>query len=680
MMNRIERSKESFKKNAEKLLVSQGVDPQTVDLESEFDDHMKAGENLDVFRDKMTENGVVKPEIDPERIRQDQMESDLLAENELRRRLAEVKLPKKITVFYSDIYEIVEKMKMDLTHLAFIKGIAGIGKCLSPETGIYTPTGIKRIDEIKIGEYVLGFNEDTKEIEPTKVIQTQTVKATNLITIKILGRAIKCSEEHRFYTRRGWTSAKDLNTKDIVYVYGRAEPDIRGMGVYSWDNRRGRFGYDCSLQAETSSGQKRDVCSFEGTNRHNEHGQRIDILDKGKIQPQICKDNAPYEEYKNLSSADICGESKGDGKSAFFDRKDTSLYESEDKTITCDEKFLYAKEWNKSQRGEIETLHGRGHKILLGIEKAELIPTPILEISRESQKNVTLFDIATTFSNFLADGILTHNSYHLKIALAKQGLKVVVAKKVSEPYIYRLLFENNHEDVVIWVQDAARFFRQQEMIEFLKGVTETDPADRIATNYTYSKDNADLPKHFLWEGKLLFDYNNMVNLKFLDDYNALISRGEFVELVFSRDEMSQIMRSVAKTKEERAVTEFLIKNHMFVNNNFFNLRTQQKAFMDYKYAVRKKLDWRKYLMKKLRTNRTQIQSLLYQKMGDGPIDKVELIKWLVRSGNAGSERTASRHIDEWLRMEEIYNISGTNYNPLLSLRSKDQIDGENYIG
>lgn len=399
MDHKIERSKAAFFRRATEFLGENGIDPQTVDLESEFDDHMLASENMQTFQNKMVETGMVKPKMNIAQIEEDQKISDLLAEKTLQKQLAGVKLPNKIRDFYQDIYEMTEKMKMELAHLGFVKGIAGIGK-----------------------------------------------------------------------------------------------------------------------------------------------------------------------------------------------------------------------------------------------------------------------------------------THHIKIAAAKQGFKVVIAKKVSEPYLYRLLFENNDPNVLIWIQDAARFFRQQEMIEFLKGVTETDPADRIATNYTYSKDNDDLPKSFIWRGKLLFDYNNMVNLKFLDDYNALISRGEFLELVFSRDEMAKIMRSVAKTKTEKQVTEFLIGNHKFVNNNHFNLRLQQQMFLEYEYATRKKLDWKKYLMRKLGKNKTPIQSMLYQCMGDHAISRTDLIQWLVRSNNAGSERTAARKIDEWLRMEEIYNISGTSYNPVLSLRSKEQFENEGYIG
>lgn len=397
-MNKIEITKNAFLKNASHFLEEQLIDPQTIDILSEFDDKMLAGENLEVFKAKMIGQGIAKPIINQARLDEDDRIGDELAESRLMERLKQIKQSRKMTDFYSGIHEIVEKMYMDLTHLAFIKGVAGIGK-----------------------------------------------------------------------------------------------------------------------------------------------------------------------------------------------------------------------------------------------------------------------------------------TYQIKLALAKHGLKFIVAKKVSEPYLYRLLYENNELGMVIWIQDAARFFRQQEMIEFLKGVAETDPADRIATNYTYSKDNANLPKKFLWKGKLLFDYNNMVNLKFLDDYNALISRGEFLELVFSREEMASIMQDVAKTKEEKQVTEFLIANHKFINNNFFNLRTQQKAFTDYEYAMRKNLDWKKFLLKKFEANRTPIQSLLYQKMGDEPTTKVELIKWLVHSGNSGSARTATRKIEEWLMMEEIYNVSGTNYNPLLSLRSKEQLEND-YIG
>jgi hypothetical protein len=262
-------------------------------------------------------------------------------------------------------------------------------------------------------------------------------------------------------------------------------------------------------------------------------------------------------------------------------------------------------------------------------------------------------------------------SYHIKLALKRYYQdNFFLANKVSEAYLYRILCEQNGRP--IWLRDCLNLFRGQMTLEMLKSASETDSCDRIVTNFNYSRDAKDLPQKFLFNGQIIFDFNQMVNLKFADDFDALISRGEYAELVFSFEEMCQIMKLVCSEKWQRNVTEWLIRNIGHIGPQC-NLRTQQLAFRNYHYAVNKGLNWKKYLKSELQKNMSPTRSFLYQFMGKNPIKITDLKKTLIRNGVVQTSRTAERRIRNWLELEELYRISGEERNCLVALYPKKSV-------
>jgi len=66
----------------------------------------------------------------------------------------------------------------------------------------------KNIEDIIVGDEVLSYNEETKEIESKKVIGTQTPNHTNLVKYKLSnGTELVCTHDHPFYIE---CDAKDL--------------------------------------------------------------------------------------------------------------------------------------------------------------------------------------------------------------------------------------------------------------------------------------------------------------------------------------------------------------------------------------------------------------------------------------------------------------------------------------
>ena len=73
----------------------------------------------------------------------------------------------------------------------------------------------KKIEEVKAGEYVSSFKEDTFTFIRSKVLNNFDNGIKPLIKIKLFsGREISCTKNHPLYTINGWTLAKNLNIGD----------------------------------------------------------------------------------------------------------------------------------------------------------------------------------------------------------------------------------------------------------------------------------------------------------------------------------------------------------------------------------------------------------------------------------------------------------------------------------
>jgi hypothetical protein len=222
------------------------------------------------------------------------------------------------------------------------------------------------------------------------------------------------------------------------------------------------------------------------------------------------------------------------------------------------------------------------------------------------------------------------------------------------------------------------------MLDLIKACCETKkgkdgkflPRKITIMNYSNQLRKAGVPRTFHFEGSLVFDYNSIIHSKHYEDYNALLSRGEYVELIFAKEEMADLMRKIAQTKFEKEVTEFLIENYVFIGQNQFNLRTQQKAFSTAYYCKETKRDWKEELKEELKINQSPVRCFLYQVMGKKPIKTKDLKRFLLSSGYVQTMRTADRRIKEWEELEEIYKISGEERNYYVSLTKESNLDSD----
>ena len=242
--------------------------------------------------------------------------------------------------------------------------------------------------------------------------------------------------------------------------------------------------------------------------------------------------------------------------------------------------------------------------------------------------------------------------------------EIIQVTDVSEAYLFELFY--NYNGCIFWFKDVDKLLRGERSLLTLKTSCETKK-ERIITNYNYSHQQRNLPKSFIFTGKLIFDYNEITNIMNRESFEALISRGEFINLNFSFEEMCDIMQKICDTKDKLMITNWLIENYKFVGFNQFNLRTQQRAFMWYEYAKIKNYDWKEYTKNKLQHNKTQIQQMLYTFMGEKAVRTTELKRWLIRAGIVNTLRTAERRITEYIELGELYKISEDIRNFYVSL-------------
>jgi len=270
----------------------------------------------------------------------------------------------------------------------------------------------------------------------------------------------------------------------------------------------------------------------------------------------------------------------------------------------------------------------------------------------------------------------TGKSFQIKKALTLiKADYVLVNGDITEAYLYRVLYENNGK--IIWLQDTSKVMTNLSSINKLKAALETEKK-RVLTKSSYSKQQSDLPESFIFTGKIIFDFNSTFGLPngMRDDFEALMSRGEVIDVTFCYEDICNIMLKVCKEDWETEVTKYMIKEYEFKGENALNLRTQWHAFRTYEFAEENELDWRDELKKGFIKKESHIRRLVYRFIGKKAVRSGELAKLLIRGKVFNSATTASRRIQEWIYTGELYKISSEKRNFYICLQPMSAIKGE----
>jgi RHS repeat-associated protein len=110
--------------------------------------------------------------------------------------------------------------------------------CFVAGTEILTTDGIKNIEDIKVGDWVIADDPTTPgEIEARQVTDTFVRETTALVDLYVDGEVISTTGEHPFWTPdKGWMEAKDLQVGSLLQT-----KDGRIIDVDKVEKRSGQF-------------------------------------------------------------------------------------------------------------------------------------------------------------------------------------------------------------------------------------------------------------------------------------------------------------------------------------------------------------------------------------------------------------------------------------------------------
>ena len=99
-------------------------------------------------------------------------------------------------------------------------GGGGGGGCFVSGTLVNTPTGFVEIQNIKVGDPVLSYDETLAEPQFGIVAELFAHIKTEVVCIQTEIGTVKCTWNHRWYTPDGWKEASLLQVGNLVYTYG----------------------------------------------------------------------------------------------------------------------------------------------------------------------------------------------------------------------------------------------------------------------------------------------------------------------------------------------------------------------------------------------------------------------------------------------------------------------------
>ncbi len=102
-----------------------------------------------------------------------------------------------------------------------IIGKASMGKlcvfaCFPAGTKVHTDEGLRNIEDIRAGDRVWSYNEETGEQSLQEVLQTNVRESDHTVELYTDGEKIETTAEHPFYTEGGWKDAADLQAGDRI--------------------------------------------------------------------------------------------------------------------------------------------------------------------------------------------------------------------------------------------------------------------------------------------------------------------------------------------------------------------------------------------------------------------------------------------------------------------------------
>ncbi|WP_176082419.1 Hint domain-containing protein, partial [Leptospira alexanderi] len=105
--------------------------------------------------------------------------------------------------------------------------------CFTAGTLVHTSQGTKKIEEVKVGDQVLSWDEESGEQEYHRVVKTFQREVNVVYTIVYSnGTQVETTDEHPFYIEgKGWVPAKDLRTGELSVLSNEKTLGIESIRI-----------------------------------------------------------------------------------------------------------------------------------------------------------------------------------------------------------------------------------------------------------------------------------------------------------------------------------------------------------------------------------------------------------------------------------------------------------------
>lgn len=192
------------------------------------------------------------------------------------------------------------------------------GKCFIAGTLVLTSLGNKKIEDIKIGDEVWSFDEETGEKSLKKVVKlfkNKTKKLVHLLFEFEDGRTEKlvCTEGHPFYVKNhGWVKSNDLLENDLILMYNNDVANLVKKDIYEFEQEETTYNFEVEDYHTYYVGENsilvHNACSGPGSgstppNRENYSDEFLEWLNKGDKNNSVyrCLDDAGNDVYTGIT-------------------------------------------------------------------------------------------------------------------------------------------------------------------------------------------------------------------------------------------------------------------------------------------------------------------------------------------------------------------------------------------
>ncbi|WP_128331656.1 Hint domain-containing protein [Apibacter sp. HY039] len=172
--------------------------------------------------------------------------------------------------------------------------------CFPAGTLVHTENGLANIEELKVGDKVLTFNESTKkkEYKPILIIhQRYTMQMCGLELVG--GEMLQVTPEHRFYSNGEWVEARELQPGDLLH--NKDGDYVTILGIDNFPHYEKVYNFDVQ-------DNENYYVTEEGILVHNGYGPKDGDLLEGDIAKALDDADIPYIQGEKFGPNGSIGE------------------------------------------------------------------------------------------------------------------------------------------------------------------------------------------------------------------------------------------------------------------------------------------------------------------------------------------------------------------------------------